>query len=217
MNERLRNFIETLFEDAPKSKEVIELKEEMLQNLIEKYNDLINEGKSPEAAYNIATASVGDVNELIEQLKSKEVYTKEYENNQKVVQKSNMSMIFTTISIVLYILCPVPLFIFQNEYGLILLLVIVAIATGFNIYGRYLSPKYSKKDSTMVEEYKEWKSNNKEKNELKKSICGIIWSITLVIYFLVSFITGAWYITWLIFIIGGIVQSIVKTGLDLKK
>lgn len=34
MNDKLRNFIESLFEDAPKTKQTIELKEEMLQNLL---------------------------------------------------------------------------------------------------------------------------------------------------------------------------------------
>mgnify|MGYP000812568407 CR=1 FL=1 len=38
MKDKLRNFIESLFEDAPKNKQTIELKEEMLQNLIDKYN-----------------------------------------------------------------------------------------------------------------------------------------------------------------------------------
>ena len=41
MKDKLRNFIESLFEDAPKNKQTIELKEEMLQNLIDKYNDLV--------------------------------------------------------------------------------------------------------------------------------------------------------------------------------
>lgn len=68
MNDKLRNFIESLFEDAPKTKQTIELKEEMLQNLIDKYNDLVDSGKSSEAAYNIATASIGDINELISQI-----------------------------------------------------------------------------------------------------------------------------------------------------
>lgn len=45
MKDKLRNFIESLFEDAPKNKQTIELKEEMLQNLIDKYNDLVDSGK----------------------------------------------------------------------------------------------------------------------------------------------------------------------------
>lgn len=46
----------------------MELKEEILQNLIDKYHDLLAEGKSPEAAFNISVASVGDVDELLSSL-----------------------------------------------------------------------------------------------------------------------------------------------------
>ena len=57
MEDKLRAFIDTLFEDAPAGKKAVELKEEMLQNLNDKYNDLLSEGKSEEAAYNLAVLS----------------------------------------------------------------------------------------------------------------------------------------------------------------
>ena len=37
----------------------------------------------------------------------------------------------------------------------------------------------------------------------------------LIVYFAVSFLTGAWYITWLIFLIGTAVMNIVKAIFDL--
>ncbi|MFR9189154.1 MAG: hypothetical protein ACLVL7_02035 [Anaerotruncus massiliensis (ex Togo et al. 2019)] len=46
MQDKLRAFIDTLFEDAPAGKKVVELKEEMLQNLNDKYSDLLSEGKA---------------------------------------------------------------------------------------------------------------------------------------------------------------------------
>ena len=61
MNEKLRHYIDDLFANAPSTVRAVELKEEMYQNLMDKYNDLINEGKSEESAYNIAVASIGDV------------------------------------------------------------------------------------------------------------------------------------------------------------
>lgn len=52
---------------------------------------------------------------------------------------------------------------------------------------------------------------------LAKSINGLIWAIGLAIYFIVSFLTGAWYITWVIFPITAAVQGLVKAILDLKE
>ena len=44
MKENIRKHIESLFADAPKTRKAIELKEELTQNTIEKYEDLISEG-----------------------------------------------------------------------------------------------------------------------------------------------------------------------------
>lgn len=41
MENRIRDYLEDLFADAPQTKKVYELKEEMFQNLIEKYRDLL--------------------------------------------------------------------------------------------------------------------------------------------------------------------------------
>ena len=70
MYDKLREYIESLFKDAPDTVKTVELKEEMLQNLYEKYNDLLAEGRSEQAAFNIAVAGVGDVGDLIETLRS---------------------------------------------------------------------------------------------------------------------------------------------------
>ena len=46
MNDKLRSYINTLFQDAPQTKKTVELKEEMLQNLTDKYNDLVAAGQN---------------------------------------------------------------------------------------------------------------------------------------------------------------------------
>ena len=53
--------------------------------------------------------------------------------------------------------------------------------------------------------------------ELRKSIKGLIGAIGLAAYFIVSFATGAWYITWVIFPIIGAVEGLVIACLDLTE
>jgi hypothetical protein len=55
------------------------------------------------------------------------------------------------------------------------------------------------------------------KNGLRESIDSLIWAIGLAVYFIVSFTTGAWYITWVIFPLIGCVQGLVKACMDLKE
>lgn len=219
MIEKLKNYIEYIFEDAPKTKEVVELKEEMLQNLIDKYQDLINEGKNSEAAYNIATASIGDVNQLIEQLKYKSMASGTFEKELNKVRMR--SAILTSIAVMLYILSVVPVILLGNNgneiIGVVLMFILIAVATGLIIFNSMSKPKYLKKDQTMVEEFKEWKANDVERNTAYKATTSALWSIVTVIYFIVSFLTSAWYITWVIFLIGGAVQSIIKAVFELRK
>lgn len=219
MNEKLRNYIEFLFEDAPKTKEVIELKEEMLQNLIDKYNDLVSEGKSNEAAYNIATASIGDVNDLIEQLKNRPTYQQGFE--KEMLESKKRSALLTSIAVMLYIMSVIPVMLLgeigTGILGVVIMFMMIAIATGLIIYNSMSKPKYLKKDQTVVEEFKAWKANSVEKNALYKSICGAMWSIIVVIYFIISFMTMAWHITWVIFLIGSAIQGIIHAIFELKK
>ena len=50
--EKIKKYVNELFKDAPKTNKTEELKEELLLDLTEKYNDLIKEGKTKTEAYN---------------------------------------------------------------------------------------------------------------------------------------------------------------------
>ena len=70
---------------------------------------------------------------------------------------------------------------------------------------------------SMVEEYKEEKYRNNKDKAVMGSVSTLIWTLVLVAYFIISFNTGAWYITWVIFLIGGSIQSIVSLAYSLHK
>lgn len=56
-----------------------------------------------------------------------------------------------------------------------------------------------------------------QETEIMKQINGIINAICAVLYFLISFATMAWHITWIIFIIDGLICQIVKLLFMLKE
>ena len=209
MNEKLRNYIDTLFEKAPKTVRAVELKEEMFQNLTDKYNDLLAQGKSEEAAYNIAVASIGDVDSLLAGLSGPD-RTESAEGRKR-------NALFTAIAVALYITCAVPVILLQNTIGVMLLFVFVALATGLLIYNGVTREKYVKADDTMVEEFKAWKQNSRQKDQAANAVIGSLWLIAVCVYMLVSFTTGAWHLTWIIFLITAAVASIIKGIFMLKK
>lgn len=216
MENNLRSYIDQLFEGAPQIKKTIELKEEMLLNITEKYNDLIADGKTPEAAYNIATASIGDVSDIIADLKKSAVNVSRY-SQQEIETNRKSNAIFTSIAVALYIMCILPCLIFQNIMGVVLMFVFIAVATGLIIFKNMTSIKYNKTEDTVVEEFKEWKDSNSQRIQTFKAIRSAVNAIILAIYLVVSFSTGAWHITWIIFIIGGAINNIIKAVFDLRK
>jgi Flp pilus assembly protein TadB len=215
MNNRLREYIDNLFATAPSNMKAVEVKEEILQNLTDKYNDLIAEGKSEDVAFNIAVASIGDVSDLIRELQGlPQQYNKITEENDKQKQRTAL---MTAIAIGLYIFSPVPVILLQNEMGIVFLFVFIAIATGILVFNGITKSKTQQVPDTMVEEFKEWRERNSGKNQLQKSVLSAIWAVGVVIYFVISFSTGAWYITWVIFLIIAAVEGVVKAVFDMSK
>lgn len=68
MEMKIKEVINDLFEKAPETQETKELKEEMISNAEEKYQDLIQRGFTEEQAYTMVMASIGDVQELLAEL-----------------------------------------------------------------------------------------------------------------------------------------------------
>lgn len=211
MEERIRKYVEGLFADAPKTQKAIELRQEIYTNLVDKYNDLRNTGAAEEEAYEIVKKSVGNVDELIEGLYEK---TKEDKLVDEAIKKK--AALFNSVAITLYIASPIFIIAFSAAGhwlpGVILLLACIAVATGIKVYSNSVY-KYKKEDDTLVEEFKEWKAENKERVEKKNTYSGVLWLLIVVLYFVLSFTTGAWYITWVLFLVGAAVDQLIKINM----
>ena len=66
MRERLIEYIDGLFSGAALNMRNAEIKEEILQNTLEHYDDLLSEGKSEQEAYDAVIQGIGDVRPLVE-------------------------------------------------------------------------------------------------------------------------------------------------------
>jgi hypothetical protein len=69
MKEKLTEHIRLLFADAerrsPDNRQLAELKEELLLNILEKYDHMLETGRTPEAAYALAVSGIGDIEGLL--------------------------------------------------------------------------------------------------------------------------------------------------------
>ena len=218
MENRIRTYVEELFESAPHTKKVYELKEELLANLIEKYNDLVQKGCADEQAYSIVIEGIGDVDELIYSM------TAGNPLDWKTMQhERKKTAAVVSISVGLYILSVLQLIAFGialpirgGEIGVVLMFVIAAAATCLLIYHFMSRPVYKKADETMIEDFKEWKATNNRDKKLLNSISSTLWSIIVAVYLITSFLYGIWAYSWLIFIVGVALNAIIKLIFDLK-
>ena len=194
MREQLIQYVSLLFAGAENCEDT---RQEILQNTLDRYDDLIAQGKSEEAAYRLAITGIGDINEILGRkdtvLPAMPVEREETDTAFKKLLRA--------IAVGLYILCPLPLIVLSelgmDTFGLCGLLCFVAVATVLMILGA------KKQDSPEKEDADEPKS------EMGKSVSSLIWAIGLAVYLILSFLTGAWHITWVIFPILGAVNALV--------
>lgn len=195
MREQLIQYVSLLFAGAENCEDT---RQEILQNTLDRYDDLIAQGKSEEAAYRLAITGIGDVSEILGRNDTVPAAVPEPKKNTD--NDTLMKKLLRAIAVGLYILCPLPLIVLcemgMEIFGLCGLLCFVAVATMLMILGA------KKQDSPEKEDADEPKS------EMGKSVSSLIWAIGLAVYLVLSFLTGAWHITWVIFPILGAVNAL---------
>jgi len=221
MEDKLRRYIDGLFARTAPTKKAVELKEEMLQNMHDKYNDLIAEGKTPEAAYNIVVAGVGDVGGLLSELEAEAPDPIDLAGFEVLRRKSAM---FTAIAVMALIISFLPLIILSiigNRYatsiGIPVMFVIIAAAVGLLVYNNMTKPRLNRGSATMVEDFRQWQSGTTDRKSLRRAISAALWTVLVALFFILSFWTNSWHLTWIIFILGAAIEAIINIFFTLKK
>ena len=85
--ETIKTYLDNLFSSLPKSEEVIKMKEELLCNMEDKYNELKEEGKTENEAIGIVISEFGNIDELLNELNITPNNESEKNNNFPVLNK----------------------------------------------------------------------------------------------------------------------------------
>lgn len=216
MNERIKTYVESVFSGAPSTKKILDLKEEMMSNMNSKYDDLISDGFAPDDAYRTVVAGMGDISELLQQIQNESAFNSQYSTKDR-----KQSAILISIAVMLFIISPVAIILFSEVFyrpviGVVIMFMCVAAGVGLLVYNSLSKPKYVKEDETIVEEFKEWKSQSSETKRVRGAISGVLWPIIVIIYLAVSFFFMAWPISWIIFIIGVCIEGIISLVFAIK-
>lgn len=161
-------------------------------------------------------------NELIKGEKEETVEQKEKiqeeQVEQEIIKRNRKKATIVSISVFLYIISIFAVAYMEEslQYDdgktVMFLGITWSIATVLLIHFFIANPKekLNKKQEQIIKEEK--RANNK----LEKYVLELITLIFLLIYLGVSFITMAWHITWILWVVYGIVEAIVKIIFSLK-
>lgn len=217
MRARLTQYINGLFAGAPDTPRNRELQEELLQNNLDKFDDLVREGTPEAAAFNLVIGELGDVTVLMDQIRGSAAEPAA-QRPDPVPQpwRTTIRGILLAAAVMCFILSVLPPILLSGDPGmetLAVALMFILIATGvgliiFRAKGLPVTPEGQREQEA---------SREVAKDPLFGAISGLLWVIVLAGYFLISFKTGAWHITWLAFPIGGAVEGLVKAILDLTR
>lgn len=210
MKEQLIQYVELLFAGVPDSEEI---KQEILQNTLDRYDDLIAQGKQPEAAYRLAISGIGDINEVLNNEQKPVSNFDAYYSKQAIAVDAEDKKKKRAVAIALYICCVIPVIVLGNigngGLGVCMMFLMIAAATALLIM--------TSKDEDD-EEDEDADDNIQDPNKaLKKSIHTFTGILTLPLYLILSFSTGAWSITWILFPISACVDGLIDAIIDLKE
>ncbi|PWL71531.1 MAG: hypothetical protein DBY25_05400 [Clostridiales bacterium] len=157
--ETIQSYLENMFSGYPQTRELLQMKREILSNMVDKYNELKMEGRTENEAIGMVIADFGNIDELVEALgvcpsRRNECPVVELEEAQNYLAARIKSSKRIALGVVLCILGAAALILFSTSgltvwsmlgsfklsddgasiVGLVILLVMVAIAVLLFIY-----------------------------------------------------------------------------------
>jgi amino acid transporter len=207
MNPKIREHVDYLFATAPKTPRALELKEELISNLNERYADLLKEGEMPEAAFSIVIGGIGDLDELLYPLREE---TSAPDNKTDARQKFAWLFAAGIGLCVLGFVFPILLPSILQKVSFALMFLTWAVAAMLIIFSAVSLPRYRKKQDTIVENFKEFNRKKDNRVEIRRTIHTLIWLITIFLFLFLGLCFGIWEYIWMLFILAPILNIVCK-------
>ena len=209
---KIKEYVNQLFENIPETPTKESYKKELTSDLLNKYNTLLSNNVDEKSAYNQVISNTKQPNYSFEK--------QPIDQPQESYNKKKSALI-TAIAVMLYILCPVSVIVLGSNgdgvQGVVIMFILVAIATGLLIYNSMTKPKYMKYNDFLDEDFENWEGISYQTRKTIKSIESALWAIIVLLYLAISFLTGAWHITWIIFLIGAALEKVIRAYFQYKE
>ena len=136
-------------------------------------------------------------------------------------QERKKSALLTAAAVMMYILSPVMIILFESIgleiLGLVLFFGCIAGATGMLIYNHMTRPVYEKQDEKYRRGFQGVAHEDQSPEKAFQAFHSAYWSLVVVAYFLFSFLCGSWGYSWILFIAAAAVENIIKGIIQMKE
>ena len=207
MESRIHAHIDSLFSGIAPDARISEIKMELYMNTVDRYHDLLAEGKTTEDAFFGATERIGDVEEILasvglpvapqKQEKSDQKKRSPKGKTRKKILRAQGCHIITMLMLCLYFILS-----FATSAWHITWLIFLIMPALENVYCAIIDIIYAKAPDTPY-------IADPETKKLQNHLSSAIWLIILIVYFIISFTFAHWHLTWLIFLLGSAAQSLM--------
>lgn len=140
MRDQLKNYIDKLFEGTVNTQQARDFHDELLSNVLDRYNEELSNGRTEQEAYRISVLSLGNAEELL-----KPFYPKR-ENTRSL----------RTVAIILYITSVIPVILFgamhvvPSTLGVTIMFLIIAVATALMILSGRNNPSEEAENARIL-------------------------------------------------------------------
>lgn len=218
--EVIRNYINAIFSSLPKTPEVLRLQAEMMENMEDKYNDLLREGKSENEAIGIVIASIGSAEELkagfdIPDEPEPADYSAFFAERAAFHRKFAVAIAVGVVLCICGVLFAGFADGFTSNDSIItaLFFVPIAIAVAIFVY-------FGIRENWYEQQYKEIQKPEpavKDAKSLSGLVASILFPLAAMLYLWIGFQYRLWHPGWIIFPVCGIIVGGISAVENFKK
>lgn len=193
MKKELNKKIISLCEDAGTSA-AAQICGDLMDKLDREYDQRISEGKTELEAYREVSKRLDEIKKLVDSLPEDEETETEEERLDRMEGFRTLKRITGKMSTVLW-LSTVPVYLLYSMHT-------GRWATSWLIF------LISTISEILINSVVDWNNERKDHRKTARGVASsVLWLLTVVLYFVISFATGKWAITWMISILAAIIQQ----------
>lgn len=231
--DKIASYVEAMFSTLPKTKEVVDMKLQIIEHMQDKFAALLEQGHNENEALGIVISEFGSIDEIRRELHLKEVYDEDVsypawapfpaEEDEELERLrweyytfKPRAYLARAVAVALFILCPMVGGSMMYEGGEMLTFGMIAAGVGILIYFNGRLKDYA----TLINDRRaqlgvplSYAPPEEEEPEprprRRKAAYTALWLAAVIFYLLIGFYAELWHPGWIVFLVVPLITSLL--------